>query len=78
LGISPLGSLVVRFHACVLYLTPWSDEVSVATSKVSSYTPVIPYQEAARALLEQHERYTIEDQTEFLATHYPSIPEENR
>jgi len=22
LGISPLGSLGVRFHACVLYLTP--------------------------------------------------------
>ena len=26
LGISPLGSLVVRFHACVLYLTPWLGE----------------------------------------------------
>ena len=75
-------SVVTRALPCLQpyagYMPPESDDTSVSVSETTSRIPSIPYEEAARALVKQHEQYTVEGLIKFLAVQYPEIPERSR
>ena len=67
------------------YARPYGDSDAASIAASSSAYSNSPgelllnlYDQAARALLKQHHRYTEKDMREFLSTNYPNIPQEDQ
>ena len=67
------------------YARPYGDSDAASVAASSSLFSNSPgelllslYDQAARALLKQHHRYTEKDMREFLSTNYPNIPQEDQ